>query len=159
MKKEMGSKEMRSAVEIYNEKFDKKAKYLKEALLEKAKQLIMEQLNSSNLEIVRNPNILEDDYTYIKVTISRPPQFDNEGNTVRSGIGDFSTWYILYYCNKTAFPKEELNEWLKQFGWQFEADDTYYTQRYEIRLKSFAFSTNALSSTYWKEIRNLPDYI
>lgn len=155
-------KEMISAVEIYNKEFNNKAKYLKEALLEKAKELIVEQLNSQDLEVVRNQDVTcrrGEEYTSIEVTISRAPKLDYEGNEVRPGIGDFRTWYILYYCNKKAFPKEELNEWLKQFGWQFEVDDTFYNNRYEIRLKSVEFSTNALSVTYWKKRMDLPDYI
>lgn len=155
-------KEMISAVEVYNKEFNSEAKYLKEALLEKAKELIIEQLNSHKLEIVRNQNDtfkIGEVYTSIEVIISRTPKLDYEGNEVRPGIGDFRTWYILYYCNKGAFPEKELNEWLKQFGWQFEVDETFYNNRYEIRLKSFDFSVNALSITYWKERMNLPEYI
>lgn len=135
-------KEMISAVEIYNKKFSNNDKYLKDILLEKAKELIIEQLNSPNLKITRDKDSL---YTCIIVTIVRTPHYYIDDT---EGIGDFTTWYKVYFCNESKFPKKELDNWLEQFGWEINIDQYFNKKekvKFKVCLKSIEFSTNALN--------------
>lgn len=159
MKKENKENKMLSAVEIYKSRVNSKAEYLSESILKEAKELIIKRLNSPALELESSKNTFHgrnEDYTSIYATIARTPR--DGGWEKVSGVGAYKRWFIIWYLNKAKFPTEKLNEWLKDFGWEFypTCDEDYF----EIKLRSTEFDTDVLNEAYWKEKRRYwPTYM
>lgn len=150
-------KEMISAVELYNKTFDNNDNYLSSAIFEEAKELIIKQLNSSNLEVVNNKDMWHD-YTSISAIIAKTPKNKYNHNKDVPGVGEYKRWYVLWYLNRKKFPMNELNDWLKNFGWTLDiiGDDIYF----EVRLTSVEFNTDVLKTEYWRKKRNYwPKYM
>lgn len=154
----MKENKMVSALEFYKRRVDSEAEYLSESLLKEAKELIINRLNAKYVESETSKNTFHGrygDYTLMYVTIARTPREEES----KTGIeGDYKRWFIIWYLNKDKFPTEELNEWLKDFGWKFYAtgDENYF----EIILKSTEFDTDVLNEAYWKEKRRFwPEYM
>ena len=158
MKKENKENKMLSAVCLYKSRVDGKAEYHQEGRLKEAKELIINRLNDPELELENSKDTFHgrnEPYTSIYVTIARTPR---EGWEKTPGIGEYKRWFIIWYLNRDKFPTEELNEWLKDFGWKFypSGDEDYF----EIKLRSAEFDTDVLNEAYWKEKRRYwPTYM
>ncbi len=141
-------KEMKTAIEMYNKQFSNSERYLKDILLEKAKELIIEKLSSSDVEIEKETRRDYKINCVIKVILARSPQY---GYGYKP-CGDYKNWYWVcaYHENREFFPEDELNDWLKQYGWIFERNYDMYGDGFEVSLRSIEIANNALNEEYIK---------
>ena len=161
--------EMISAVEIYNKAFSNSDKLIEDTLLEKAKESIIQQLNSSNLEIVRNIDThggRYDDYITINVVIARTPKYTTyakQNGQALPAVGEYKLWFLLMDTHRSKFPTEKLNEWLKTFGWEFKIHyECMYSESgdFEVSLESKEFGTGAMNLEFHRQKRNYyPDFL
>lgn len=139
-------KEMKTAIEMYNKQFSVDERYLKDVLLEKAKELIIEKLSSSDVEVEKEERRDYKTNCVIKVILARSPQY---GYGFKP-CGDYKNWYWVcaYLENRKFFPEDELNDWLKQYGWIFERD--YGGNGFQVSLRSIEIANHALNQEYIK---------
>ena len=149
-------REMISAVKVYNDKFSNNDRYLSEAIFEEAKDLIIKQLNSPDLEVEKRKEGFYHKYTKIVATIARTPKEEYKRSI--PGVGEYKRWFVLGMLNEKQFPMDRLNEWLEDFGWALKicGNDNYF----EVVLESSNFETEAMNEQYWKcERTYFPKYM
>lgn len=129
---------MKTAKEIYEKVYSKKKKYFKEAVLEKAKELISQELDKDEYYVDIDE---QRDLEIMKLVIASTPKYDEHEN---QGKGDIRLWYQMIFDMELPFPTEELNDWLKQYGWKFKfksqaepimEEDDIIPHKYEISFK------------------------
>ena len=150
-------REMISAVKVYNDKFSNNDRYLSDVIFEEAKDLIIKQLNSPDLEVEKGDDGFHHEYTKIIAIIARTPKKEYSG-TITPGVGEYKRWFVLGMLNEEQFPMDRLNEWLEDFGWALKicGNDNYF----EVVLESSNFETEAMNEQYWKcERTYFPKYM
>lgn len=150
-------KEMISAVKLYNDKFSNNDRYLSDVIFEEAKDLIIKQLNSPDLEVEKGDDGFHHEYTKIIAIIARTPKKEYSG-TITPGVGEYKRWFVLYFLNKRQFPVDRLNVWLNDFGWTLNICGE--ERNFKVTLESNDFETEVMNELYWKDRRNyFPEYM
>ncbi len=141
-------KEMKTAIEMYNKQFSKSERYLKDILLERAKELIIEKLSSDDVVVKKEERRDYQTNCVIEVILARSPRYGCRFEP----CGDYKNWYwvCIYRENREFFPEDELNDWLKQYGWIFERNYELYGNDFQVSLRSIEIANNALNKEYIK---------